>query len=121
MGGIGISLSIKRLDETSCEPHELHVAIWDRVSKFIGNTCRRAACHQVLGSYLSNEADDGFANDRWTSSDNELSFSFMDAAGCCNMSMYASLHWVELAIAFELPNLKELGSSLGYEITEKRT
>jgi len=115
MGGSWTSIRIKRLSDKS-SPRELHQAIWDRLSEEIHRALRRKENQQVLADYLGSTAYDGFADDDWSSTETELTFSFSDAAGMCGMSYGASLHWVELLLAHDQVAFSRLAQWKGWQL-----
>jgi hypothetical protein len=115
MGGSWTNVHLKRLTDKS-SPRELHEAIWDRLSNEIHRVLRRKENQQVLADYLGSTAYDGFADDDWTSTETELTFSFSDAAGMCGMSCEASLHWVELLLAHDQVALNRLAEAMGWQL-----
>ena len=117
MGGSWTSIRIERVGgEKACSPRELHEALWERLSDAIHRTMRRKENQQVLADYLGSTAYDGFADDRWSSTETELTFSFSDAAGMCSMSYEASLHWVQLLLAHDHAAFNRLAAGKGWQL-----
>ena len=97
MGGIGTTLSIRRL-RADADPAAFHRALWAKIDSTLRTAVSGEAGDQVLALYFSMAADDGFDDGSWSSSETRLDFRFSDASGLCSMSCEAALHWLEIVL-----------------------
>jgi len=104
MGGIGYSIDIEKPSgELGGELtlNQFHYSVWERLSGQLGYL-KKVGNRITTTDYIWSSAYDGLREGEggeWSASDTELSFSFRDMAGCCNLSCEASLHWVWMAFA----------------------
>ena len=120
MGGIGTSIRVEKIaGEPSCDPRTLHEELFEKLHDRMYQELRRPQNHYTLGEYISDERYSGYERETWSYNDHtgELDYSFFDAAGCCNLSMEAALHWFELAFAMARRELDSHAERRGWKIT----
>jgi hypothetical protein len=100
MGGLSINVGIKRLENgKSGTPADVHHQIWACTEALTHEYCSAAAYGNTLFEYQGAEIEENKRSGLWSADEKKLSFGFTDASGCCFMSMYASLHWIEMGLA----------------------
>lgn len=90
----------------------LRAAIWDYATDIMYRQLGRPGNRDVLfyaGDEFRERAKDAVMPD-------ELHFTFMDCAGCCNRSMDASYHWLETAFALDRPTFDRIAERHGYRL-----
>jgi hypothetical protein len=120
MGGIGLSLEIEPAPVPASKkrgtPRALHRAISRAVLDRIWRRCSYGAFRSTAGMYLSEEQSDGYADDLWTATTSELSWAFMDHAGCCNGSSNACYHWFKVCLHALRERWDKMAAGRGYRI-----
>lgn len=118
MGGIGFDIEIHTdRKKPYFTPKQLHKWIWGKIYDNIYEIANRGASRKVLSYYLRDEASDGLSA-RWECSQDRLSFTFMDAAGCCNMSSQVSHHWAAISYKHLYPSLSKNTPNFGWAIAD---
>lgn len=117
MGGIGLSIRVEEGAEP-CEPMDLHGALFEHLRSAMYRALGRRQNGYALGEYMSDSRYDGYEHGTWAYDEarKEMSYSFRDMAGCCNVSMTASVHWFEVAFALERPSLVALAERRGWKL-----
>jgi hypothetical protein len=115
MGGIGLSYAIEKT--TGGDLLALHRAIWEALRAQLKKRLKTAGFKSIVENYLSDEAHDGLSEGKWTRSDDELSFSFMEHAGTCALSVEACFHWFDMLHAGEHAALDKIARAHGYLLT----
>jgi hypothetical protein len=124
MGGIGLSIDIKQAKLAEGKKRSttlsLHKAVSTSIVNKIWTRCRYGAFRSTADMYLSEEKGDGYHEHLWEASDDDLSWSFMDHAGCCNGSSWACYHWFEVALHAYRESFDSMAAGKGYQITSPK-
>jgi hypothetical protein len=118
MGGVGFSIEIHtNKKKPYMTPKQLHSWVWRKIYDNIYEIANRGASRKILSYYLRDEASDGL-DGKWECTQNRLSFSFMEAAGCCNMSSQVSHHWATISYKFLYPSLSKDTPNFDWDISD---
>lgn len=118
MSGGGFSITIQPLKKrTYMSPFQLQRWIWEKIYDQMYTVVNRKAGRDVFRYYLRDEASDGLAGN-WARSESTLSFSFMDAAGCCVMSSEVSEHWSAICYKALFPKLAPITRDFDWVISD---
>ncbi|MEZ4238996.1 MAG: hypothetical protein R3F59_23150 [Myxococcota bacterium] len=103
MGGIGTGLTIAAAEPPSGKkrstPRALHTAMSRSILDIVWKRCGWGAFRGTAGDYLAMERADQRDRDLWQATETEVSWAFMDHAGCCNGSSQACYHWFNRCLA----------------------
>jgi hypothetical protein len=102
VSGDSLEIAIARTAEEAVPLIELHHAVWDRLYGQILAGLKHPGNAITTTHYLSASAYDNFLSEPKAGyrSDTALTFSFSDAAGCCNLSCGAAMHWLRMTYAY---------------------
>jgi hypothetical protein len=117
MGGLGRTLKLKRTHDGATAPEAFHRALWGKIDATVRATVTGRAGEQVLAYYWGASASDAFDDGDWTSSEEELYFSFRDAAGCCVMSHNAAIHWLDMVL-WTNTDVRDLVDEAGWALVD---
>jgi hypothetical protein len=121
MGGIGIGVELQRIAGNTTagtveEAAALREAFWEQASRIMWGKLGRGGNHSAL-EYASDQVYDHARDDAAVGS---VDFTFMDCAGCCSRSMYAVVHWMNLAFALEREKFAAIAARSGYQLAGER-
>jgi hypothetical protein len=120
MGGVFTSVQLKAIEAPVGKKRStllaLHKAISKSILDKIWRRCSYGAFRATAGSYLSDEQGDGYRGSLWEATADELSWSFMDHAGCCNGSSSACYHWFELCLTANRESFDKMAAARGYQL-----
>lgn len=124
MGGIGTYVNIEAVDPPAGKrrstPRALHRAINKSISDNIWRRCGYGWLRQTAGNYLQEEIGDNYHEGIFSSSEAELSWGFMDHAGCCSGSSYACYHWYDACLAGLRERYDKMAAGRGWRITSEQ-
>ena len=121
MGGVGTFLEIETAElpegRKRSTPRALHTAISRAILDRIWSGCSYGAFRHTAGEYLSDERSDAKEHDLWSATPTELSWTFMDHAGCCNGSSEACYHWFSVCLTGFRERWDKMAATRGFRIT----
>jgi hypothetical protein len=115
MGGISFVVGFESIADPPGDPGALREALWEHATGILYRYLGRPGNRDVL-YYASDELHDR-AEQGVRGSD--IHFTFMDCAGCCNRSMDASFHWMEVAFSLDRPGFERAAEKSGFRLTKE--
>lgn len=123
MGGIGTYIEIEPIDpppgKKRSTPRALHTTIGKAILDRVWKRCGHGAFRSTAGEYLYDEKAGSKRNDLWSARDNQLSWAFMDHAGCCSGSSRACSHWFDVCLAGYRDRWDKMAANRGHHITTR--
>src|SRR5262245_5889523 len=114
MGGIGFGLKVQRSagEPSVDDSRALRTAFWEHAQSVMYRQLGRPGNRSAL-EYASDQVYDHADRDAGL---DEIHYTFMDCAGCCNRSMEAAYHWFTLALAMDPRGFESVATRLGFTV-----
>lgn len=124
MGGIWLGLKLKKAPTDVAPRRALLKEIWEHCYARMQALTKKKAGRDVVHYYTQFQSSDHLddarpQNEGWLALEDELIYSFSDAAGLCDGEMHASLHWLELLLLDEWPALTAMATARGAELAPR--